>query len=127
MIRPQPKPARHGPKARKRISRQAPVRRRSSRRPAVERADARWAEQVKARDGMCVLGRLLRDCMGPQDAHHAFYGKKAHPSLRHEVENGARVCRRHHDFWHAHPKLLRLWWADKHPDWLRHMDAKANA
>jgi hypothetical protein len=127
------KPRKLGPRPPKRIARNTkPIPRRvhvkrvSMKRGQVIAADKEWADRVKERDGGCVLGPLLQDCAGQQEAHHAFYTKKAHPRLRYVLENGAQLCHwHHHAFAHGERTLWRLWWGAKHPDWRRRVDAKA--
>ena len=64
------------------------------------RLDREWSAAVKARDGgvcqHCGSDRALNG------AH--IFGKKAHPAVRHDVENGVTLC------WPCH-----RWWAHQEP------------
>lgn len=112
------KPAKRGPKPRKRIQRAARPRRRSRKRSTVEAADRAWSREVRARaGGYCRASFCYRRAT---DAHHVM-GKKAHPYLRHEALNGIALCRGHHDFAHARPKDFRTWFAAVYPDAWDHL------
>ena len=111
-----PKPLRRGPGPK----RKKPVRKRSAKRASVVKADAAWAKAVREKYGdRCFHWFCANDAT---DTHH-IRGKKAHPRLRYEVENGAPMCREHHDEAHARPKWFkenfRGWY---HSRWLRLMD-----
>jgi 5-methylcytosine-specific restriction endonuclease McrA len=64
------------------------------------RLDREWSLAVRARDGnvcqKCGSGRALNG------AH--IFGKKAHPGVRHDVDNGIALC------WPCH-----RWWAHQEP------------
>lgn len=117
------KPPRRGPKPPKRIARKKPVPRASrpivrhvrvarvsAKRPRVVTADSRWSAAVMKRDRRtCQLcGRLSTD------AHHV-YGKKAHPKLRHVLDNGIALCRLNHDMWHSLPDSHKTWFSNTYP------------
>ena len=100
-----PKPAKRQPKARKRIKTRRPVKRQSPRPSAVARrkADRAWSLAVRER-----AGHVCEWCHAKAtDAHHVF-GKKAHPDLRHDVDNGVALCRLHHLEAHKWPMDFRL-------------------
>jgi len=60
---------------------------------------------VLSRDGhRCRIGG---DCDGPIAAHHVVF-KGRDPSRRLDVDNGAALCRRHHDWVHANSAEARL-------------------
>ena len=70
--------------------------------------DQAWSEAVWMRDrGICQAGptgdpaKMVPEveCGGRRDPHHIF-PKGAHPHLRHDVDNGITLCRRHHDWVH---------------------------
>lgn len=110
-----PKPSKRGPKPKKRIARHVPVKRVSSRKAETVKADAEWSAAVKAKqDGFCAL------CLqAATDAHHVI-GKKAHPCLRYDPDNGIALCRRHHETVHAEPK----WFKERFARWYPHSWAR---
>lgn len=93
----QPKPLKRG----KRPNRRVHVKRMSMRRGQQLIEDAEWSASVRA-----AHNHECWACTSPGlDAHHIF-GKKAHPRLRYDIENGVALCRTHHQRWHATP----VWW-----------------
>lgn len=70
--------------------------------------DKAWAEAVKERAGYrcerCGKSEHL-------NAHHA-YGRRSHPSVRHDLENGVCLCAGCHLWW-AHKEVLEF------GDWFR--------
>ena len=62
--------------------------------------DRQWKLAVLGRSlGICELCRARNRYL---DAHH-IEGKQARPDLRHDVQNGAALCRKCHDWCHANP------------------------
>ena len=65
-----------------------------------------WRESVMRRDQrQCQLAHLDR-CSGELAAHHVVF-KSRDSSRRADVDNGATLCRRHHDWVHAHAEEAR--------------------
>lgn len=80
------------------------MKKRSAKRPGVERKDAAWAKAVRERyEDRCFHWYCTRPAT---DTHHII-GKGAHPKLRYVVENGAPMCRVHHNEAHARPKWFK--------------------
>lgn len=60
-----------------------------------------WRAAVLSRDGhRCQMGP--RDCVGPLAAHHVVLLSRD-PTRAKDVDNGATLCRRHHEWVHSHP------------------------
>lgn len=78
--------------------------RRAEKRRQRWRMDAYWAKQVRQKYGD---GCFHAFCGQPATDTHHIIGKKAHPELRYVVENGAPMCREHHDEAHARPKWFK--------------------
>jgi predicted restriction endonuclease len=85
-------------------------RRASAKRPKVIAEDAAWAKAVREKYGDRCFHCW---CINPATDTHHIIGKKAHPKLRYVVENGAPMCRQHHDEAHARPK----WFKDNFRGW----------
>lgn len=65
-----------------------------------------WRDAVLARDGhQCQLSRRDR-CDGRLAAHHVVF-KGRDPSRRLSVDNGATLCRKHHEWVHANSSEAR--------------------
>lgn len=61
-----------------------------------------WRDAVLSRDGnQCRLRGQEGGCSGPLAAHHVVYRSRDR-SRKHDVDNGATLCRHHHDWVHAH-------------------------
>lgn len=58
------------------------------------------------------------------EAHH-FKGKKAHPRLRYDVENGVSLCPRGHDWAHANRDEFKAWFKATYPERWQRLEAKA--
>ena len=90
------------------------AKRRAERRAETIRLDAAWAKDVREKYGDRCFHYW---CVNPATDTHHIVGKKAHPRLRYEVENGAPMCREHHDEAHARPKWFREnfagWYAER--------------
>ena len=71
---------------------------RAAKRARIKKLDIEWAKAVKDRAGWACekCGRTTS-----LNSHHVF-GKRAHPSVRHDLENGVCLCAGCH-----------LWWAHK--------------
>ena len=99
------------------------AKRRAEKRARTIKADAVWALKVREKYGDRCFHYF---CGNPATDTHHIIGKKAHPELRYVVENGAPMCREHHDEAHARPKWFkenfRGWY---HPRWCRLMDKAA--
>lgn len=117
-----PKPEKRAPRPPKRIARGKRPNRRSAKRPEVERKDAAWAKAVRDKYGDRCFHYF---CGNPATDTHHIIGKKAHPKLRYVVENGAPMCREHHNEAHARPKWFKEnfqgWYADR---WARLEEAR---
>lgn len=115
------KPAKRGPKPKKRIQRNVRPRARSRKRSRVEAGDRAWSHAVRwLAMGVCEWPGCFRPAT---DAHHVF-GKKAHPSLRYALDNGVALCRTHHVAAHADPARFRAWFSKLFPaTWLRLQEA----
>lgn len=119
------KPLKRGPKPRKRLKRAAapicrrarPRQRGGSIRAKFNRvADPLWGRAVAMRAaGACERGQTMETWHVGCDPHHVL-GKKAHPELRHVVENGIWLCRRHHEAAHRRPVAFRAWFARVRPE-----------
>lgn len=128
MIYPQRKPEKAPRKPRGRIRRTSRPRR--SARPRIaslspraalrRRRDREWADVVKSR----AEGRCECPCRQPGtlDAHHVF-GKKAHPKLRHELDNGIALLRPCHRWAHRQRDLFRQWFRERRPAAYAHLVA----
>lgn len=65
-----------------------------------------WHNAVLLRDGnRCQLTQRDR-CSGPLAAHHVVF-RSRDVSRSHDVDNGATLCRRHHDWVHANSAEAR--------------------
>lgn len=117
------KPAKRPPKPPKRIVRKKPVPRASSpiarrvriarvsaKRGQVIKADSAWSAKVMRRDN-----RTCQLCGYPATDSHHVHGKRAHPGLRHVVDNGIALCRLSHDMWHAFPESHKAWFVSTYP------------
>lgn len=66
-----------------------------------------WRNAVLARDhNECRLRGQLDACAGPHAAHHVVF-RSRDASRSHDVDNGATLCRRHHDWVHANSAEAR--------------------
>ena len=65
--------------------------------------DREWSDAVRERDG-----HVCQRCGRTEhlNAHHIFT-KKAHPSVRHDLENGVCLCAGCHLWW-AHQEALEV-------------------
>lgn len=122
-----PKPRRPLPRAKARIKRSVPVKKRSDKRARVLKALAEWGEKVKARAGyQCELAAYEMACYGPLDPHHHFR-QGPHPRLRFDTDNGIALCRNHHD-WADTPRgrvVIQHWFEATHPERWKRLEAKA--
>jgi len=82
---------------------------RAAKKREARRLHDEWAKAVKDRDGW-KCQKCGRET-APLHAHHA-YGKRAHPSVRYDIDNGVTLCPGHHLFW-AHKEVLEF------SDWFR--------
>lgn len=75
-----PKPARRGPKPRRRIERSVPVAKRSAKRSGVEKADAAWRAKVRKRspDSCEFCGAWFGSFLG--ECHHLW--PKGHEDMK---------------------------------------------
>lgn len=87
-----------------RLQRKAPLRAVSPRATERRTADADWSRLILERAGhRCQFP----NCTNPAtDAHH-IAPKSIAPHLRHAPNNGAALCRHHHDWVHNHPMKAR--------------------
>ena len=85
------------------------------------KADKAWGEYQHLTKKTCIVGQVIGDCNGPNNAHHLL--TRANVFLRHEIENCAILCAFHHNFSptcspHAGPigfvKLLQEHYPDKY-------------
>ena len=76
----------------------------------VRKADAAWARAVREKYGDRCFHFWCANAA--TDTHHII-GKKAHPRLRHVVENGLAMCREHHNEAHARP----AWFKENFAGW----------
>ena len=67
-----------------------------------------WRRAVMARDRhQCrMAGMADLTCRGPLAAHHVIFRSRS-TSRRADPDNGASLCRAHHDWVHAHPADAR--------------------
>lgn len=56
--------------------------------------------------GVCRLRGKLGSCNGPLAAHHVIF-RSRDPSRRDNVDNGATLCRAHHEWVHANAREAR--------------------
>lgn len=92
------------PPAKKRRQKGPTAKRRAEKRARVVAADAAWAKAVRAEYGDRCFHYF---CLSPATDTHHIIGKKAHPRLRYDVENGLPMCRAHHNEAHARPAWFR--------------------
>lgn len=86
--------------------------RKPTRRAADPVAPETYAAVMQRYGGRCV-GAAFGPCAGTHHWHHRLPVQKGGPST---VQNGLRLCARHHDWTHQHPEeartrgwLLRAW------------------
>lgn len=90
------------------IKRAGRPRQMSPRPRAVEtrQKDADWSRMIRERaGGRCEWCRHHGTATPGVDAHH-ICGKKAHPKLRHDPDNGISLCRPCHRTAHAMPGVF---------------------
>ena len=118
------KPAKRGPKPRKRIpavrakGKRKKVTRREQRKRLAKLCNDLWSFIVKARvQYTCQSPRSPHECSRVWQAAHGF-GKKVHPATRYELWNGRCLCSSEHTYfghreaiWFEH---LRDLWGDNY-------------
>ena len=77
------------------------------RRSTASRSLSAWREAVLTRDGRRCAMRNVGRCAGPLAAHHVVF-RSRDSSRRDDVDNGATLCRHHHEWVHANASEARL-------------------
>lgn len=104
-----PKPAKRGPKPRKRIAKTP----RHSRKKLALYADSLWSQIVRKREGGCVSGRPSH--AGVFQAAHGF--SRRYHATRWNLRNGFKLCQGCHVYYTHRPLewdnwLMNAWGAD---------------
>lgn len=123
LAHPNPKPEKRAPRPPKRIARgKRPARTtRVTKQRTTEKArqrrrdDAWWSGAVRRRaEFLCERSGTLGE------AGHHVWPKKAHPKLRHVIDNGIFLTREEHDRAHKNMRAFRTWFATRFPErWAR--------
>ena len=78
-------------------------------------------------DKLCYQILLLRDvrcqrCGSSENLVPSHcYGKKAFPTLRHDLQNLLLFCDDCHKWWHKYPEIAGDWLCDKRPTMYKHL------
>lgn len=108
---------------RTRLSRKTRIRSRSPRRATVKQLDDLLRQLLLARDGGCVVaGQGFGECGGALTVSH-IRPKGKYPGLRHEPDNAAIKCWRHHlHWWHKDVTAAGAWFRATYPERAARLD-----
>ena len=84
---------------------------RAAKKRLEKRLDDEWSRAIKERDGWTCQRCGTEYGKGSRGLHAAhIFSKGAHPSTRHDLENGTALCMRDHLYWaHYEPVEFYDW------------------